>query len=149
MWPNHDAIYSEFWHDVRITHLRRVERPVRKVGALAVVRFKLFFERKAADRRGAVERLAEVRHERRRVDRLRRTQRNVQRTTACNMHSAQHATCDMRSMQHTVLRSNCNRVVTCSLLASLAAGMYLRYAYEYMTKIGRNTMMNNGEMMHT
>ena len=66
---------------------------MRKVGALAVVRFKLFFERKAADRRGAVERLAEVRHERRRVDRLRRTQRNVQRTTACN-------TLHMRSMQH-------------------------------------------------
>ena len=52
-------------------------------------------------------------------------------------------------MQHRVLRSNCNRIVTCSLLASLAAGMYLRYAYEYMTKIGRNTMMNSGEMMHT
>ena len=107
MWPNHDAIYSESRHDVRITHLRRVERPVRKVGALAVVRFKLFFERKAADRRGAVERLAEVRHERRRVDRLHTTQRNVQRAAsnsqratcaACNMQrascNAQHATCN-------------------------------------------------------
>ena len=101
MWPNHDAIYSESWHDVRITHLRRVERPVRKVGALAVVRFKLFFERKAADRRGAVERLAEVRHERRRVDRLRRTQRNVQHTTACNMRACTACnTLHMRSMQH-------------------------------------------------
>ena len=100
MWPNHDAIYSESRHDVRITHLRRVERPVRKVGALAVVRLKLLFERKAADRRGAVERLAEVRHERRRVDRLRRTQRNVQRTTACNMRRAQRATRYVRHAQH-------------------------------------------------
>ena len=61
----------------------------------------------------------------------------------------QHATHSMQHATHSMLHSNCNRIVTCSLLASLAAGMYLRYAYEYMTKIGMNTMMNNGEIMHT